>query len=175
MERTITMRGRTGRLDVPSFLLTENEDLQVRFDIQDECKGARYYVTVKHGTAQRQTFLLPQDKTLALSAEWIRQGGNAPIEFSMEMKNYLGNVTIRNDYEIEPLLLIETDGEYYTTGAVQALEKRVEALEESLQDEIAAKEEILAKFADFADNGVNVQFTDEENNSNQGENEDEKE
>ena len=101
-----------------------------------------------------------------MSEEWIRQGGNAPIEFSMEMKNYLGNVTIRNDYEIEPLLLIETDGEYYATGAVQALEKRVAALEQALQEEIAAKEEILARFEDFADNGVNVQFTDEENNSN---------
>lgn len=166
MKRTITILGRTGRLDVPSFPITENENLLVQFDIQAECKRARYYVTVKHGTAHKQTFLLPQDKTLALSADWIRQGGNAPIEFSMEMKNYLGNVTIRNDYEIEPLLLIETDGEYYATGAVQALEKRVAALEQALQEEIAAKEEILARFEDFADNGVNVQFTDEENNSN---------
>ena len=166
MKRTITILGRTGRLDVPSFPITENENLLVQFDIQAECKSARYYVTVKHGTAHKQTFLLPQDKTLALSAEWIRQGGNAPIEFSMDMKNYLGNVTIRNDYEIEPLLLIETDGEYYATGAVQALEERVAALEQALQNEIAVKEEILAKFEDFADNGVNVQFTDEENNSN---------
>lgn len=166
MKRTITVIGRAGHLDVPSFPLSENEDLLVRFDIQNECKGARYYITVKHGAAKKQTFLLLQNKTLTLSAAWLRQGGMEPIEFSIEMKNYLGNVTIRNDYEIEPIVVVETDGAYYATGAVQALEKRVAALEQALQNEIAVKEEILAKFEDFADNGVNVQFTDEENNSN---------
>ena len=50
MKRTITILGRTGRLDVPSFPITENENLLVQFDIQAECKSARYYVTVKHGT-----------------------------------------------------------------------------------------------------------------------------
>lgn len=164
MKRTITVIGRAGRLDVPSFPLSENEDLLVRFDIQNECKGARYYITVKHGAAKKQTFLLLQNKTLTLSAEWLRQGGTEPIEFSIEMKNYLGNVTIRNDYEIEPLVVVETDGAYYAKGAVQALEARVAALEQALQKEIEVKEEILAKFEDFADNGVNVKFTDEENN-----------
>lgn len=101
--------------------------------------------------------------TVASKIEVILKNGGKIIEVDGV---YYEVVTIRNDYEIEPLVVVETDGEYYATGAVQALEKRVAALEQALQKEIAVKEEILAKFEDFADNGVNVQFTDEENNSN---------
>ena len=38
MQKTITINGRAGLFDTPSFLLTENEDLTVTVEIKNEIK-----------------------------------------------------------------------------------------------------------------------------------------
>ena len=74
MKRTITLTGRTGRLDVPSFTLAENETLTVTFNIVNEIRVGRYIVVVRHGSALKKTFALSSDNSIGGMADCRRDG-----------------------------------------------------------------------------------------------------
>lgn len=156
MERTITINGRAGLFDTPSFLLTENEDLTVKVEIKNEIKVGKYYLFAVHGTAPKKAFLLSDNKAVTLPAEWIKQGGETPIEFSLELRNARGTSVIRSDYEIEPLAVTTLGGDWRATAVIQGLESRVSALETELKKEIKAKEELLETFRKYVDEGIDV-------------------
>lgn len=132
MTRTITVNGRTGRFDVPSFTLAENEALTVTFNIVNEIRAGRYYVVVRHGSAPKQTFVLSVDKSVVLSAEWLNAGGTESVEFALELRNPAGTLTIKNDYLIEPLIVTAAAGEWTATAELQRLEAELEELKETV-------------------------------------------
>ena len=72
MQRTITINGRAGLFDTPSFLLTENEDLTVTVEIKNEIKVGEYYLFAVHGTAPKKAFWISDNKSVTLSSEWIK-------------------------------------------------------------------------------------------------------
>ncbi len=156
MERKITIKGRTGLFDVPSFPLSENEGLKVVFEFPEEIRVGRYRVVTVHGTAPKKTFVLSSDKHIELSADWLNEGGTENIEFSLELLNANGTAVIKNDYCIEPLMVSRADGAFTFSAAVQKLQDRIERLEKALAEEKAVKETILKKLEDFADNGAEL-------------------
>ena len=156
MQRTITINGRAGLFDTPSFLLTENEDLTVKVEIKNEIKVGKYYLFAVHGTAPKKAFLLSDNKAVTLPAEWIKQGGETPIEFSLELRNAKGTSVIRSDYEIEPLAVTTLGGDWRATAIIQCLESRISALEEALKQETKARDELAEKFGKYVDEGIEV-------------------
>lgn len=132
MTRTITVNGRTGRFDVPSFTLVENGALTVTFNIVNEIRAGRYYVVVRHGTAPKKTFVLSADKSIELSAEWLNAGGTELVEFALELRNPAGTLTIKNDYMIEPLIVTAAAGKWTATAYLQKLEAELEELKRAV-------------------------------------------
>lgn len=77
-----------------------------------------------------------------------------------------------SEYDVEPLILKDIEGQFYAHGlltdlqntvasltkTVRIQEEKIEKLEIALAEEIEVKEELLAKFKDYADNGVEVTF-----------------
>lgn len=132
MKRTITLTDRTGQFDVPSFTLTENEALTIVFDFGKTSSAGQYIVIVRHGNAPKQTFSLSADKSLTLSAKWLNDGGTEPIEFSLALYNAAGTLKIKDDYCIEPLMIVAAAGKWTATAALQSMETEIETLKQTV-------------------------------------------
>ena len=152
MIRTITIKGRTGLFDVPSFLLSENDDLKIKFDFKDELRVGRFRVVVRHGE-EKQVFTLAKTEPIELRAEWLK---NSPenVEFSLVLLNATETAVIKDDYQIEPLKLETVDGNFTFSGLVQKLVERQDAQERALS--------LLAKrVEEYETNGIELAFEDE--------------
>ena len=136
MKRTITLTGRTGRLDVPSFTLAENETLTVTFNIVNEIRVGRYIVVVRHGSALKKTFALSSDNSIDLSAEWLTAGGTEP-----------GTLKLKDDYCIEPLIVTAQDGNWTATAELQKLETEITELKQTVSALSAGYETLRATVA----------------------------
>lgn len=141
MLRIIEIKGRTGRFSVPSFPLTDNEELTIKFNIY-ETRFGRYIVVVKHGNLEHKFKLDPKEMTVTLTPNWIKAGGLEPIYFFLEFRNptadkvIIGNDPNKNNgFFIEPLYITRVDGN--TTG-IAWLNK--------IETELATAKELLAKY-----------------------------
>lgn len=140
MLRIINIKGRTGRFEIPSFPLTDNEELTVKFNISENRFG-RYIVIVQHGKLEKKFMLNPKEMTVTLTPDWIKDGGLEPIYFLLEFRNASADkVVISNDpkkagFFIEPLYITRVEGN--TTGV--AWLNKIEA-------ELATAKELLAKY-----------------------------
>lgn len=77
-----------------------------------------------------------------------------------------------SEYDIEPLVLKDIDGKFFAHGMLTDIEntvaglvkttraqsEEIKELKTALAEEIKAKEEVLAKMKDYADNGAEVTF-----------------
>lgn len=168
MQREIELTKTSGKFrDKNVMLLTKDESLAFDFKSEYDLSDTSV-ITLKNGEQNVQCkmsnpFEVPKE---ILFSGWLH----------IRIDLYLNGIRAKT-WNLLPVRLIEADGEVTGDcyeGLLQSLEERVNVLERSLQDEIKEKEEILERFKEFEDNGINVQFTEEENNSNQGENENEK-
>lgn len=152
MIRTITIKGRTGLFDVPSFLLSENDDLKIKFDFKDELRVGRFRVVVRHGE-EKQVFTLAKAEPIELRAEWLKNSSEN-VEFSLVMLNATETAVIKDDYQIEPLKLETVDGNFTFSGLVQKLVERQEEQERALS--------LLTKrVEEYETNGIELAFEDE--------------
>ena len=119
MLRIIDIKGLTGKFQIPSFPLTDNEDLTVHFKVH-ETRFGRYIVIVKHGNLQKTFALTPKEMTITLTPNWIKAGGLDPVYFLLEFRDGAADkVKISNDpkkggFFIEPLYITRVEGN--TTG-----------------------------------------------------------
>lgn len=146
MLRIINIKGRTGRFDIPSFPLTDNEELTVKFNISENRFG-RYIVIVQHGKLEKKFMLNPKEMTVTLTPDWIKDGGLEPIYFLLEFRNASADkVVISNDpkkagFFIEPLYITRVEGN--TTA--QAWLTKIESAIAELQKIVQAQGETLAE------------------------------
>lgn len=154
MIRTIKITGRTGRFDVPSFLLTDNEWLTLVFAF-DERRTGRYVVSLRHGN-QKKTVYLGDEKTVELSPDWLKAGGTAPLEIDLELRtkdatlvriHSAKSAEDKDGFFIEPLLITETDGAFATYGLLSKIEAEVQDLKTRMKT-------AEGKLSDFEDEGV---------------------
>ncbi len=151
MKRIIKVKGLTGRLDVPSFLWTENETLTLTFDIEEKRVG-RYVVVVLCGE-QRKTVYLGRDMSVEITPQFIKDGGYQPLTILLEFRNTYGDkVIIPNDptdggFAIEPLRIERVNENNCVLAWMQKLEGDMAALGARLTT-------VENKLAAFEDEGV---------------------
>ena len=149
MLRIIDIKGLTGRFQIPSFPLTDNEELKVQFKVH-ETRFGRYIVIVKHGNLQKTFALIPNEMTITLTPDWIKAGGLEPIYFLLEFRDATADkVKIPNDpkkcgFFIEPLYITRVEGNTTGMAWLQKIETALVEINEKLKRQGAAIVEIPA-------------------------------
>lgn len=135
-QRTIAFTGMTGRLDVPSFVLSENSDLRIALDLSGlKNKSGLFRLFVRHGGAPVYTFAFTQKEPVAtLPCEWLKQGGTEYLEFSLKQYNDVGTILVNGGYMIEPCIVTAEEGCFAVTSIIQGLIDKVAALREELNE-----------------------------------------
>lgn len=151
MKRTINFRGRMGWYDIPSFLFTENETLEIVFNIQKYTLGR--YIAILTCGKRKQAFSLNEDMTVTIPPEFIKRGDFNPLSILLELRTTaLDKVIIPSDpaqggFQIEPLYIEKAEGNTTAIAWCQDLERRFTELEHRVQ----ANED---KLNEFEDDGV---------------------
>ena len=135
-QRTIAFTGMTGRLDVPSFVLSENSDLRIALDLSGlKNKSGLFRLFVRHGGAPVYTFAFTQKEPVAtLPCEWLKVGGTEYLEFSLKQYNDVGTILVNGGYMIEPCIVTAEEGCFAVTSIIQELIDKVAALREELNE-----------------------------------------
>ncbi len=117
--RTIVLKSSgVGRYDdVSPFMITDNK-LQIKVELPNY-NGEFYFVAESNGAVQK--LLLPQDGEITLT-------GLVAGELYAEVKHYLKGTLIKS-YKVEPLLLKEADGTLAAMPEIEALTRRICAVE----------------------------------------------
>ena len=149
MERILTIKGRTGYFDTPSFLVSENENLVIKINIVDEIRIGKFRLLVRHGKHVKQYALSKTDE-ITLSPVWLKMS-EENIEFSLVFLNATETEVLKNDYQIEPLKLETVDGNFVFTAWLQELEQKQKELDARL---LVAE----GKIASFENEGVPIAF-----------------
>ena len=147
MTRILTIDGRTGLFDSPSFLLSENESLKIKLHFKDEIRTGRFRLVVKQGEFKK-TFSLSKNEEIELSPAWLTKGGEN-LEFSLVFCNATETAVIKDDYQIEPLKLESVNGNFVFSALVQEI-----IAEQKRQAEILS--EMQEKLNQYEDEGVPV-------------------
>ena len=157
MKRIINFRGRMGRYDVPSFLFTENDQLEIEFNLQGYTLGK--YIAILTCGKRKQAFVLGEDKTVTIPPEFIKRGDFAPLSILLELRTMAGDKVIipsdpaQGGFHIEPLYIQKAETNATAVAWCQALERQFKELEHK----IAHVEE---KIKEFEDKGVPLVFED---------------
>lgn len=157
MKRTINFRGRMGRYDIPSFLFTENETLEIEFNIQKYTLGK--YIAIITCGKRKQAFSLGNDMTVTIPPEFIKRGDFNPLSILLELRTMPGdNIIIPSDpaqggFHIEPLYIEKAGMNTTAIAWCQALEQRFKEMESKLLC-------MENKIKEFEDKGVPLVFED---------------
>ena len=148
MIRTLTIKGRQGRFDEPTFILSENQSLKISVVAKDEPTLNKFKLTVRHGNMQK-TFTLSKDMVAVLSPEWLN-ANTENLEFSLAFLDMKESIVLKDDYEIEPLKIQNIDGNFTFSAEVQ----RLIAWQEQHGKDL---EELMTRFDRYESNGVNLE------------------
>ena len=124
MIRTITIRGRTGRYDVPSFVLTHNEPLKICFAAEELTSGI-YRAIITHGNAPKINVSLAVEKSVTLSPEWLLKGNTEPVQVVLQLLDPAQSTVIKNDFYIEPLTVVSDGAGGYKATAEMTAPRRI--------------------------------------------------
>lgn len=156
MIRTITIRGRTGRYDVPSFVLTQNEPLKIIF-VAEELTSGVYRAVITHGNAPKIDVSLAVEKSVTLSPEWLLKGNTEPVQVTVQLLDPAQSKVIKNDFYIEPLTVVSDGaGGYEATAEMTSLSARILALERVVAAYGAKLEAFEKQLKDYIDNGAEI-------------------
>ena len=136
MNRKIIFKGREGRFDVPSFTLSDNENLRIEIGLPLARNGV-YYFKARHGNELKRIALM-EHPSVELTADWLKQGGTAPIVCELELRDRSG-VVVYKKYNVEALEIKASDVGMEYFSAVQAVEKENAELRKELGE---VKEEL---------------------------------
>lgn len=148
MKRILNFSGRIGRYDIPSFLFTENETLEIAFNLQRYTLG-KYIAIITCGNNEH-VFSLEEDMQVTIPPDFIKRGNYAPISILLELRTMPGDKVIipsdpaQGGFHIEPLYIEKVNGNVTAIAWCQDLEKRVAHLE--------------AKLGEFEDKGTPLVF-----------------
>lgn len=159
MKRVITINGREGRYDCPSFILAENQSLTISVNAPQARSGS-YYLTYTQGERKR-TICLKGVHSVVLPAQWLLEGDDSPLLGVLELRDTMG-VAVYNRYFIEPLEVVRTKVGIECFASVQ----KVEAENAELRGIITEMDKRFASLElrvyEYEKNGVEIQPEDEE-------------
>lgn len=139
MDRKLTITGKTGRYDVPSFVWTENENLVITFDI-NESRIGRFYASIRCGS-RIMMVSLAKYMSVEIPAEFIKKGEFQPLIISLEFRNVDGDKIIvssdpqRGGYNIEPLRIQRVEENLFVVAWCQEIDKKMETLSARLSEQ----------------------------------------
>lgn len=132
MNRKLTIKGTTGRYDVPSFVWSENETLSITFDIHETREG-RFYAVIRCGNRIME-LSVRKNQTVEIPAEFIKNGNFEPLSISLEFLNANGTAVIipsdpkRGGYFIEPLYFRRVEETTTAVAWLQDIERKIEEI-----------------------------------------------
>ena len=160
MIRTINFVGRRGLYDLPTFLVTANEPLTIKFAGLDIRLG-KYVATIRHG---KETLSVYLSNVMSVDIP-------TPIEMFLELRDNNGTRVLigsakshadLNGYYIEPLKLEKVDGSWSMIAWLQRIENKIQELKtetdtklKNMDDRLMRTEETLSH---YENNGVPLQF-----------------
>jgi hypothetical protein len=127
MKNTITINGRVGRWEIPAFSVTENEKLEVAFDLQMQ-KECRYIATFMCGE-KTHTVTLSNKATVVLMPELINAGN--VVECLLEVRSVKTDKVLvssnseEDGYFIEPLKLEQIERNHTAYGMLASIEEKL--------------------------------------------------
>ena len=148
MIRTLTLKGRQGRFDEPTFILSENQSLKISVVAKDEPLLNKYKLTARHGNLVK-TFTLSKEMVATFPPEWLSANAEN-IEFSLALLDNKERIVLKDDFEIEPLKIVNLDGNFTFSAEVQ----RLIAWQE---EHGKALEELKKRFDHYENNGVSLE------------------
>ena len=170
MIRTINFVGRRGLYDLPTFLVTANEPLTIKFAGLDIRLG-KYVATIRHGK-EILTVYLSNAMSVDIPMRWLLETNvENPIEVFLELRDNNGTRILissakshadLNGYYIEPLKLEKVDGSWSMIAWLQRIENKIQELKtetdtklKNMDDRLMRTEETISH---YENNGVPLQF-----------------
>jgi hypothetical protein len=155
MKRKITLKGRVGMFDVPTFSISDNDLLTIDVEIPKEIRLCKYRLCVRHG-ALKKIFTLYKGMSVALEPDWLK-ANQENLEFSLALLNDKDKV-VKDDYQIEPLKMETQEGNFIFSARVQALIDWQKQHERKL-------EELERRFSQYEHSGVTIDVIDDYTNA----------
>ena len=130
MKRVLTVKGRTGLFDIPSFTLAKDEDLILSVNIVDETRLGCFRLAVKHDNKE-EVYLVSKD--IFIPNAWVNND-EGDLYFSLVFLDYTQTKVIKDDYKIEPLKYERINGNFEFSSQVQKIQAYMESMNERLCD-----------------------------------------
>lgn len=138
MERIINFSGKVGRYDIPSFLFTENDPLELIFNVHTTAIG-KYVVTLNCGD-QKHVLTLAEDMKVIVPPGFIERGNLNPLAILLELRTMKGDKVIipsdpkQGGFFIEPLYIETVEENTFAVAWCQELERRLKNVETKLKE-----------------------------------------
>jgi hypothetical protein len=135
MERTIYFEGRIGRFDIPSFTVTENERLGLKFVGLPDSSVYRFIAAFICGE-KRHIVTLDSSNRATLDYELL-SGGNS-LEIKLEARSaktdklLISSNPEEDGFFVEPLKIEHIDCALTAVGWMQRIESEIEAIRQRL-------------------------------------------
>ena len=140
MRRVLTIKGRTGLFDIPSFALAKNEDLIISVEIPDEPRIGSFRLIVAHD-GKEEAYLIDGDMTIP--NDWINKE-EGDLYFSLVFLNSTQTKIIKDDYKIEPLKYEHIHGNFAFSAQVQ----KIQACLDEIRTRLTGVETRVGKLTD---------------------------
>ena len=154
MIRTLTVSGNTGLFNEKQFIASDNESVEIKLEVKNEVRIGVYRLIIRHGNAQILRKDIKNGQTVVLTPQWVKWGGNSPIEFDLIFLNKDMSKVLNDNYQIEPLAVDTVDGDFKFSAYVQSLEDALSALD-------ARYKELEKRVQEYETNGI-ILIEDEE-------------
>ena len=152
-----------GRFSEPAFCIADHA-LELDFEGIKGLSGEFVLIYRINFQAEKKITLRACKTTIPL--EELKAG-----QFDGKVIHCIRGIKV-SEYDIEPLALKDIDGKFFAHGMLTDIEntvaglvkttraqsEEIKELKTALAEEIKAKEEVLAKMKEYADNGVEVTF-----------------
>lgn len=152
-----------GRFAEPAFSIADNA-LELDFEGVKGLSGEFIFIYRINSQAEKKV-TLKACKT-AIPIEELKAG-----QLDGKVIHCVRGVKV-SEYDVEPLILKDIEGQFYAHGlltdlqntvaslikTVRIQEEKIEKLEIALAEEIEVKEELLAKFKSYVNDGVELTF-----------------
>ena len=143
MKRELTIKGRTGLFDVPSFTLAKYEDLIISVNIVEETRLGAFRLSVRHDNKE-EVYRVGED--IVIPNAWINKD-EGDLYFSLLFLNPNQTRVIKDDYKIEPLKYERINGNFEFSAQVQKIQECLNAFGVRLN-------EVMARLEKLTDEGI---------------------
>ena len=143
MKRELTIKGRTGLFDVPSFTLAKYEDLIISVNIIEETRLGAFRLSVRHDNKE-EVYRVGED--IVIPNAWINKD-EGDLYFSLLFLNPNQTRVIKDDYKIEPLKYERINGNFEFSAQVQKIQEYLNAFGVRLN-------EVMERLEKLTDEGI---------------------